>query len=281
MATGDFGPIEADAYLLIIAVRHLLALSDRYAERFDAAQVREARRRLDREAPDAKALRDVLAHIDEYALGRGQRKTSKRMDSGSSRLASTQIATSSMSAPDGCESSCAGPPERRFTLPRRLPRLRPPAAAAPTTGSSAPPAVLAPSQASHRDHSRRQQEASPATGPLLPWTKIESAARRSLRRRRGSVAAGDRVRTFRHVARCGSADAEVRTAKAHPRRLALLQAHPPRRFGRCWRRTSLLMPSSRHSKGGGRRCGDGAVPIYRRVGQTCRGSCSRESIQSR
>jgi hypothetical protein len=73
-ATGDLGPIEADAYLLIIAVRHLLALSDRYAERFDAAQVREAPRRFDREAPDAKALRDVLAHIDEYALGRGQRK---------------------------------------------------------------------------------------------------------------------------------------------------------------------------------------------------------------
>lgn len=73
-ATSDFGPIEADTYLLIIAVRHLLALSDRYAERFDATQVGEARQRFDREAPDAKALRDVLAHIDEYALGCGQRK---------------------------------------------------------------------------------------------------------------------------------------------------------------------------------------------------------------
>lgn len=71
--TGDFGPMQADAYLLIVAVRHLLALADRYAERHSPERVQAARAAFDREAPDAKGIRDVLAHIDAYALGQGRR----------------------------------------------------------------------------------------------------------------------------------------------------------------------------------------------------------------
>ncbi len=68
----DLGPIQADAYFLLAAVRHILTLADRYAERFDAGRADAALARFDTEAPDAKDLRDVLTHLEDYALGRGK-----------------------------------------------------------------------------------------------------------------------------------------------------------------------------------------------------------------
>jgi hypothetical protein len=68
----DLGPIQADAYFLLAAVRHILTLADRYAERFDAERFGAALTRFNAEAPDAKNLRDVLTHLEDCAIGRGK-----------------------------------------------------------------------------------------------------------------------------------------------------------------------------------------------------------------
>jgi hypothetical protein len=69
-----FGPIQADAYFLLAAVRHILTLADRYAERFDSDRVRGALVQFEAEAPHAKDLRDVLTHLEDYAIGRGRHR---------------------------------------------------------------------------------------------------------------------------------------------------------------------------------------------------------------
>jgi hypothetical protein len=40
---------------------------------------RKARARFDAVGPDAEALRDLVAHLDEYAVGKGSRQTGKRL----------------------------------------------------------------------------------------------------------------------------------------------------------------------------------------------------------
>jgi hypothetical protein len=70
----SFGPMQADAYFLLVAVRHVLAIADRAAAHLDLAPTRAAIVRFQREVPDAKDLRDVTAHLDEYATGGGKLK---------------------------------------------------------------------------------------------------------------------------------------------------------------------------------------------------------------
>ena len=50
----------------------MLALADCVAARFDGDATRAAIDRFEREVPDAKDLRDVVTHLDEYATGGGR-----------------------------------------------------------------------------------------------------------------------------------------------------------------------------------------------------------------
>jgi hypothetical protein len=72
--THGYGIVDADVYFLLVAVRHVLDLSDRYEKRYDADRVRVARAAFDVEAPDAKDMRDVLSHLAEYAVREGRWK---------------------------------------------------------------------------------------------------------------------------------------------------------------------------------------------------------------
>lgn len=67
------GPRIADALLLLSAIRRLEMLCERIAEHAAAAEVKAALLAFREQAPDAKDLRDVLEHLDAYAVRRGHR----------------------------------------------------------------------------------------------------------------------------------------------------------------------------------------------------------------
>jgi hypothetical protein len=71
--THGLGPLNADAFFLVIAADRLAVLGRLYKERFTSPQADEALARFNVAAPDLKAVRDVLTHLDEYATGRGRR----------------------------------------------------------------------------------------------------------------------------------------------------------------------------------------------------------------
>jgi hypothetical protein len=110
-ALAPFGPMQADAYFLLVAVRHLLDLADRYGERYGEAAVRALRARFDAAAPDAKDLRDVLSHLEEYVVGRGKRKRFEADGQWLIQLGMTTRATPSTCERGTCTSnSSARPP---------------------------------------------------------------------------------------------------------------------------------------------------------------------------
>jgi hypothetical protein len=66
-------PRTADALLLLTAIRRLEAVCERIYRHTQDIDVRDALRRFREEVPHAKDLRDVLEHLDGYAVGAGHR----------------------------------------------------------------------------------------------------------------------------------------------------------------------------------------------------------------
>jgi hypothetical protein len=72
--THDLGPVDADAFFLLIALHRLVTIAEFYERRSATPKaVRDARARFERDAPDVKDARDVLTHLDSYLLGEGRR----------------------------------------------------------------------------------------------------------------------------------------------------------------------------------------------------------------
>lgn len=72
--THSFGPLQADSYFLLVAIRHVLALAESVLNRFGDDSVLQAMERFKRDAPDARDMRNVIAHLEEYAVGAGKLK---------------------------------------------------------------------------------------------------------------------------------------------------------------------------------------------------------------
>jgi hypothetical protein len=65
--------------MVAVAVDQVLAFTERVRVLRDGdAELAEARGRFDAATSDAKMLRDIAAHLDEYAAGEGWRQTGKR-----------------------------------------------------------------------------------------------------------------------------------------------------------------------------------------------------------
>jgi hypothetical protein len=63
------------ALLLVVAIDQVLAFERRVRKLTGDAELAKARDRFDEVAPHAKAIRDLVAHLDEYATGAGRRQT--------------------------------------------------------------------------------------------------------------------------------------------------------------------------------------------------------------
>lgn len=60
--------LHADVYFLALAIRRVLLFHDALARQVEDERLAEARARFDAEARDAKQLRDLFEHLDEYLL---------------------------------------------------------------------------------------------------------------------------------------------------------------------------------------------------------------------
>jgi hypothetical protein len=70
--------VYSTALLLVVAIDQVLTFERRVRGLTGDAELARARARFDAVAPRAEALRDLVAHLDEYAIGVGQRQTKKR-----------------------------------------------------------------------------------------------------------------------------------------------------------------------------------------------------------
>jgi hypothetical protein len=66
------GPFNADAFFLVAAIHRVWVLAHVFLKIRAAPEVRRAIDAFERESPDAKKVRDVLTHLDDYALGGGR-----------------------------------------------------------------------------------------------------------------------------------------------------------------------------------------------------------------
>jgi hypothetical protein len=71
--------LHATALMLVVAIDQVLAFEQRVRGLTGDAELARARERFDAVGPDAEALRDLVAHLDSYAVGEGQRQTGERM----------------------------------------------------------------------------------------------------------------------------------------------------------------------------------------------------------
>jgi hypothetical protein len=66
------------ALMLVVAVEQVLAFERRVWRLTQDAELVAARERFDAEVPHAKAIRDIAAHLDAYAVGEGHRQDPNR-----------------------------------------------------------------------------------------------------------------------------------------------------------------------------------------------------------
>jgi hypothetical protein len=71
--------LHGSALLLVVAIDQVLAFESRVRRLTDDAELAKARARFDAVGPDAKELRNLVAHLDAYAVGQGRRQTGKAM----------------------------------------------------------------------------------------------------------------------------------------------------------------------------------------------------------
>jgi hypothetical protein len=70
--------LHGTALTLVVAIDQVLAFERRVRRLTGDAELAKARQRFDAVAPRAEALRDIVAHLDDYAVGEGQRQTGER-----------------------------------------------------------------------------------------------------------------------------------------------------------------------------------------------------------
>jgi hypothetical protein len=73
--------LHVTALILVVAIDQVLAFERRVWALTEDAELAEARADFDRIAPHAEALRDIVAHLDSYAVGEGFRQRGKRVPS--------------------------------------------------------------------------------------------------------------------------------------------------------------------------------------------------------
>jgi hypothetical protein len=66
--------LHATALTLVVAIDQVLAFERRVRRLTGDAELARARDRFDAVRPDAEALRDLVAHLDAYAVGEGKRQ---------------------------------------------------------------------------------------------------------------------------------------------------------------------------------------------------------------
>jgi hypothetical protein len=69
--------LHGSALLLVVAIDQVSAFETRVRRLTGDAELAKARKQFDSLAPHAEALRDVVAHLDQYAVGEGWRQTEK------------------------------------------------------------------------------------------------------------------------------------------------------------------------------------------------------------
>jgi hypothetical protein len=77
IALEEWGRLHSTALLLVVAIDQVLAFERRVCKLTGDAELAKARTRFDAVGPRAEALRDLVAHLDEYAIGQGRRQTGK------------------------------------------------------------------------------------------------------------------------------------------------------------------------------------------------------------
>ena len=83
--------LHATALTLVVAIDQVLAFERRVSRLTSDAELAPARARFDAVASDTEALRDLVAHLDEYAVGEGWRQKGKRLPAISNKYLSTLI----------------------------------------------------------------------------------------------------------------------------------------------------------------------------------------------
>ena len=66
--------LHATALMLAVAIDQVLAFEHRVRRLTGDAELTKARARFDAAFPDATLLRDLVAHLDDYAVGEGERQ---------------------------------------------------------------------------------------------------------------------------------------------------------------------------------------------------------------
>jgi hypothetical protein len=95
--------LHGSGFVLAVAIAQVLAFETRVRKLTGDAELARARADFDAVAPRAKDVRDVAAHLDEYAIGEGKRQTERRQQ----HERAMSSATSSRSS--------TGPPQVRRT----------------------------------------------------------------------------------------------------------------------------------------------------------------------
>ncbi|SRR6266545_3556382 len=83
--------LHSTALMLVVAIDQVLAFERRVMRLTDDAELAQARERFDAVCPGAKELRDLVAHLDSYAVGEGWRQTGKRLPPLSDKYPATFI----------------------------------------------------------------------------------------------------------------------------------------------------------------------------------------------
>jgi hypothetical protein len=66
--------LHGSALVIVVAIHQILGFERRVRRLTGDAELAQARARFDAMVPDAKALRDLVAHLDSYAVGEGRRR---------------------------------------------------------------------------------------------------------------------------------------------------------------------------------------------------------------
>lgn len=83
--------LHATALTLVVAIDQVLAFERRVRSLTEDAELARARARFDAVGPDAEALRDLVTHLDAYAVGEAWRQKGQRLPAISDKYLSTLI----------------------------------------------------------------------------------------------------------------------------------------------------------------------------------------------
>jgi hypothetical protein len=70
--------LHSSALMLVLAIDQVLTFERRVRRLTGDAELEKARRRFEVRAPGVEDVRDLIAHLDAYAVGQGERQTGRR-----------------------------------------------------------------------------------------------------------------------------------------------------------------------------------------------------------